>query len=276
MLAGDGRSPGRFPSYRPSLNKTTYLPDPDLLRPASLGFRQLVADLLFFQLVQAVGDPATGQEGGFVYLAEYCDLITELDPRNSPVYLTSSFWLLSRFRFEESTGILTKGWNRFPREWKFPYYLGLNEWLFHRNRNRAIEYFHSAMKIIDDPAIQAEVREGAWADPESAFDWFEEHYQGIGSVRHDTERTAMLSVIRHARFFELVEESFEPALACHREARQADPATLEDLVTAGCWESIPTDPYRGSLYLDASAQELRSTKGRASYWWEKIPRGDPS
>ncbi|MBK7972047.1 MAG: hypothetical protein IPK07_01670 [Deltaproteobacteria bacterium] len=134
--------------YRPVPNDALYLPKPELFRATSLGFRQLAADLLWAKLVQAVGDPSD-RTAGFKYIYEYTDIVTDVDPRYAAPYLISNFWLVGWDRTLEANRLLAKGRHRFPETYKFPYYLGLNHFLWLRDRARRSKCFPASARSCE-------------------------------------------------------------------------------------------------------------------------------
>src|SRR5437867_11369018 len=64
----------------PKLQRFMYLPQGEYLRGAVLGYEQVVADLLWIQAIQAMGERKVTEEAGhWIYLA--LDVITTLDPK---------------------------------------------------------------------------------------------------------------------------------------------------------------------------------------------------
>lgn len=251
--------------YRPRPNDALYLPKPELFRATSLGFRQLAADLLWVKLVQSVGD-MSDRSTGFKYIYEYTDIVTDVDPRYAAPYLISNFWLVGWDRVEQANKLLEKGRQRFPETYKFPYYLGLNHFLWLHDRAKAIEYFSEAAKLRETPESWKKSVGRALDkpdDPEAAFDLFLAFFADAGN---SDERKAMEPLVVHGLFYQLV-TAVNGASQKFVEAHGRSPRDLDELVSAQLLRSVPKDPYGGSLYFDENGM-VRSTV-RPRYWWEK-------
>lgn len=251
--------------YRPRPNDALYLPKPELFRATSLGFRQLAADLLWVKLVQAVGD-VSDRTTGFKYIYEYTDIITDVDPRYAAPYLIGNFWLVGWDRIDDANKLLEKGRQRFPETHKFPYYLGLNHFLWLHDRAKAIEYFSEAAKLRETPDSWKDSVGRALErpdDPEAAFDLFLAFYS---DARSRDEQKAMEPLVVHGFFYQLV-TAVNGASQKFMQAHGRSPRDLDELVGEHLLRSVPRDPYGGSLYFDENGM-IRSTV-RPRYWWEK-------
>lgn len=251
--------------YRPRPNDAVYLPKPELFRATSLGFRQLAADLLWVKLVQSVGD-MTDRTAGFKYIYEYTDIVTDVDPRYAAPYLIGNFWLVGWDRVEQANKLLEKGRQRFPETYKFPYYLGLNHFLWLHDRAKAIEYFSDAAKLHGTPeSWKTSVGRALDKpdDPEAAFELFLAFYT---DATNREEKKAMEPLVVHGLFYQLVTAVNEAARK-FTGAHGRPPSDLDELVSDHLLRSAPKDPYGGSLYFDENGM-VRSTV-RPKYWWDK-------
>ena len=105
---------------KPTLHQITYLPEGKYLRIASLGFRELAADLLWLQVIQVMGQRKLSKDDGhWLYLA--VDRLTALDPKFVRAYEAGSLALCTLVVLpEESNRLLEKGMHHNPQEWKLP------------------------------------------------------------------------------------------------------------------------------------------------------------
>ncbi|MFN7954541.1 MAG: hypothetical protein U0610_22640 [bacterium] len=271
FLAGAATLHGRLLAHdqlhRTLPNDALYLPKPELFRATSFGFHQLAADLLWAKLVQAVGN-WTDRTQGFKYTYQYADIVTDIDPGYAAPYLIANFWLVGWDRIEDANAILEKGHRRFPQSYKFPYYLGLNHFLWLHDRVRAIQYFSEAATLHETPEASRRSMASALErpdDPTAAFDLIMNLYSGAGSRQ---ERQAIEPLVVHGMFFQLATE-VNAASAKYEQTHGHKPTTLEELVEDGSLRSVPRDPYGGTLRLD-EAGLLRSSV-RPNYWWERKP-----
>lgn len=276
-VALHGRLEERYPHFRPGPNDAFYLPRGELLRATTLGFRQLAADLLWIRVVQSVGDLPTRGEG-FKYLREYVDLVTDLDPRYAPAYFIASHWLVSWQQVDEAIGILEKGRERFRDSgiddyYKFPYYIGLDYFLWKRDKSKAVQYLREAAQVRaggrDATDVALERLEGAGADT-SYTDLLAPI---IGEIDDPRERAAIEPLLRHGQLYDMV-SVLNPMVERYRAERGRLPRSLDALVEAGWIRGVPPDPYAAlappgrpsGLYIDAEGK-VRS-RVRPAYWWE--------
>src|SRR5438132_5426221 len=108
----------------PKLQRFMYLPQGEYLRVAVLGYEQVVADLLWIQAIQAMGERKVTEEAGhWIYRA--LDVITTLDPKFVHVHESGGIALVTLVVLvEESNRILEKGIQHNPGVWTLPYLLG--------------------------------------------------------------------------------------------------------------------------------------------------------
>src|SRR5438132_7009067 len=94
-----------------------YLPQGEHLKIAVLGYQHVVADLLWIQVVQAMGEREVTEEAGhWIYRA--VDIITTLDPKFVRVYEVGGIALTTLVvHIDESDRILEKGIQYNPDVW---------------------------------------------------------------------------------------------------------------------------------------------------------------
>ena len=111
---------------KPKLQQLTYLPNGEYLRMASLGYRELAADLLWLQAIQVMGQRnVSEQEGRWLYQA--IDTLTTIDPKFVRAYEAGSHALCTLVVLpKESNQLLEKGIRHNPQEWRLPFLLGSN------------------------------------------------------------------------------------------------------------------------------------------------------
>ena len=278
----------RYPQFRVRPNDAFYLPRGDLLRATSLGFRQLTADLMWLRVVQAVGDFETRDEG-YKFLSEYVELVTDIDERNAPAYFIASHWLTAWGETDEAIAVLEKGRERFRDKglrsyYKFPYYIGLDYFLWKRDRETAIRYLKEAAELashqhLASAAVLGRVTEAATDDRRMSY---QQILSDLGALASSPgERAALEPLMRHGYFYDMVQQ-LEPAVQRYRERFGKWPDDLGALVELGWLTRVPEDPYADivrlgqptGLFVDDEGH-VRS-RARPGYWWEPDdPRWQP-
>ncbi len=116
-------------NVRPKLQQVTLLPSGEFMRIASLGYRELMADVLWLQAIQMMGDRTLTEESGH-RLYYILDRITTIDPKFVRAYEAGSQALCILVVMpEESNRLLEKGMRHNPQEWMLPFLLGINTFL---------------------------------------------------------------------------------------------------------------------------------------------------
>ena len=101
-----------------------YLPKGSYLRVASLGYQNVVADILWIKVVQHLGNHSE-TAAGYLWAYHAVDVLTDLDPKFAYAYLATGTVLgVYSNRIQESIRILQKGMEHNPDVWQLPYVVG--------------------------------------------------------------------------------------------------------------------------------------------------------
>lgn len=109
-----------------------YLPSPKTLSRSSLGFRTLLADLIWVRGLLYVGNHFSRSRGHIEWLPRYVKAITALDPKFYKAYIWGSVLLLynrhnvSRKQTEQSVYFLEQGRKQFPDDFNLPRLLAMS------------------------------------------------------------------------------------------------------------------------------------------------------
>ena len=94
-----------------------YLPKGSYLRVASLGYQNVVADILWIKVVQHLGNRSE-TAAGYLWAYHAVDVLTDLDPKFAYAYLATGTVLgVYSNRIQESIRILQKGMEHNPDVW---------------------------------------------------------------------------------------------------------------------------------------------------------------
>jgi len=239
------------------------LPQAETLKVVSLGYRHVVADLLWLQTVQAMGETTMSEESGrWVYHA--LDVATTLDPKFVLAYQAGAIALCTMVVLpEESNALLEKGMRNNPDEWKLPFMLGINYYFEFHDDHKAARYIAHASRLPGAPEYLATFAARLYAsarEPQAAIDFLAQVY----------ERTTddNLKGILDQRVKELVVERdiqlMEAALARYTQQYNQTAKRIEELVTAGFLRMIPAEPFGGAYLYDRSTQSIRSNMLKTS------------
>lgn len=235
----------------------SYLPKGDYLKVAVVGYRQIVADILWLKAVQNLaGKNQTRQ----AYLAAYhaVDVLTELDPQFVHAYqFTGTILGVWAGLVNESVAILAKGIQHNPTVWELPFFLGYDYYYELHDPATAAQYFRTASMLAGAPAylpnLAARMTVEA-GDPNAALEFLQRVYQGTEDeqLREGlTKRIREVTAERDIRFL-------EHGVQTYRERYGKLPEALEDLAATGVIPEIPQEPFGGRYELVPSDGTVKS------------------
>lgn len=132
---------------RPYLYTNLYLPSGKFIEQTSLGYKELAADMVWFQAVQYYGGYALSQHD-LEYFNGLIDIVTDLDPHFSFPYIFGSVVMSQDMNnFERGVGILKKGMQQNPDDWEYPFEIGFLYYVGARDSDHASRYFELASRL---------------------------------------------------------------------------------------------------------------------------------
>lgn len=257
----------------PQLQRFMYLPQGEHLRVAVLGYHQVAADLLWVQVIQAMGERRVTEEAGR-WIAHALDVITTLDPQFVRAYEAGGIALSTLVPFyAESNRLLEKGVHHNPDVWTLPFQLGFNYYFHFYDDPKAAEYIAKASRLPGAPAFLAGFAARLYVSartPEVAIDFLSQLYAQTTdeNVRLVLERRLKEIVVE--RDLQMLEE----AIRRYREAFRGPPSRLEDLLGPGLLHELPREPFGGRYLYDPQTQTVRSSevKERLKIYEKRMPR----
>jgi tetratricopeptide (TPR) repeat protein len=226
-----------------------YLPSGRMLRVLSLGFDDILADVLYLWSIQYYSNYRI--EDRYLYLETiYRDVITELDPRYIDAYLTGALIMSAEARQPEAAlRLLDRGIARNPSEWILAFDAGFLCYDVLKDYGRAAAYFE---KALASPEVHPQVRRFYAAMRERTGDTRTSLAEWIAiydSADTDYVRTVAWNHV-HDLKVKIDLADLSDAVARFRAERGRLPHLLEDLRRAGILKEIPRDP-EGGTYLYA-------------------------
>jgi len=257
----------------PKLQRFMYLPQGEYLRGAVLGYEQVVADFLWIQAIQAMGERKVTEEAGhWIYRA--LEVITTLDPKFVRVYEAGGIALVTLVVLvEESNRILEKGIQHNPDYWALPWLLGFNYYFELHDDAKAADYIARASRLPGAPDYLAGFATRLYVsarEPQVAIDFLVQMYEQTTdeNVKQILERRLKEVVVE--RDLQLLEE----AISRYRALYKRVPERLEDLVGTGLLRELPREPFGGHYLYDPQTQAVRSSemKERLKVYEKRRPR----
>lgn len=238
-----------------------YLPRAELLRPLSLGYHNVLADVLWFRAINYFGKHYRSDRT-YPWLAHICDLVTDLDPRAEHVYRFAGL-ILPWEAGEVDAGIrmLEKGARAIPESWGLAYYLGFTYFFFKNDVERAAAHLQRAVHL---PGVHPGVAQLATlitteaSGPHAAMAFLRDLEQNAESQQVRSVIQRNMQEAAAAATIDQVDRQIEAFTAAHGRPPQA----LKELVTAGLLREVPRDPLGGHLEIGPDGKAQSSTGKR--------------
>lgn len=231
----------------PQVQRFMFLPKAEVLRVAALGHQGVVADFLWLQAIQVMGERKVSEEAGrWIYRA--LDVVTTLDPKFVRVYEAGGLALCTLVVLpNESNALLEKGIKYNPQVWQLPFYLGINYYFEFGDDEKAGEYVARAARLPGAPeylsGLAARLYVSAKA-PQNAVELLASLYEHAADadVRQVLEQRLKRAIVERDLLM------LEEAIRRYRDRFLNHPGQLEDLVARGILTALPSDPF-GERYL---------------------------
>ena len=242
-------------------DEPVYLPRAEYLRPMSLGWQNVLADILWFRTISYFGEHYRSNRT-YPWLAEMCDLVTDLDPRAEHVYRFAGFILpWEANQADAGIRLLEKGARQFPDSWTFEYFLGFQSYFFKNDYEKALVHLRRAVQL---PGVHPSVAQlvavlsAEQYGPETALAFLAELEREVDSADLREVVRANMEDARMAAGLQRI----NAAVKEYQERTGHLPLTVEALVDAGLLPALPADPYGGTYVVDHLSGTVRSSTGR--------------
>ena len=238
-----------------------YLPKGEYLKLAVLGYRQVVADLIWLQAVQHIGAKRDTQLG-YTWTYHAVDVLTDLDPTFVPPYQATGLFLgVLVGRHEEGVAILKKGIQHNPASWHLPFLAGYISYYERCDAAGAGEFFRMAARVPGSPAYLPQLAARMTVesgDPSAALEFLDRFSRSVADER---VREALFR-----RMKEIVQEQdlrfLEESIRRYRLKYGQWPGKLDDLMLRGIIPQLPVDPLGGQYEIDALTGAVSASSKR--------------
>src|SRR3989304_4569884 len=234
------------------------LPRGEYLKPAVLGYEQLVADIIWLKAIQVIGED-TVTPGGYDWVYHALDVVTTLDPKFAYAYQLGGVTLSVLGKApEKSNFLLIKGMKENPDVWQIPFYIGFNNFFYLNDYGRAAEYMAKASELPGHPAYLPKLAARLYVqagDPDVALEFLTRFYKETKDekVREVLEqRIKEVIVERDARFL-------EEAIKRYKNVYKAYPERLIELVERDIITEVPPEPFEGYYYFNLKDERVHSS-----------------
>jgi len=246
-------------SSKPRSQQMMFLPNGEFLRMASLGYRELAADLLWLQAIQMMGERKLSEEAGH-WLYQVLDRITTLDPKFVRAYEAGSHALCAIVVLPgESNRLLEKGMQHNPQEWKLPFLLGINYYFEFANDEKAAEAMARASRLPGAPESLARLAAKLFVSaksPQEAVEFLAKVYEETS----DENVRTMLEIRLKESIVERDLKILEEAISLYQAHHSRRPERLGDLVGPGLLSELPKEPFGGHYVYEPETGAVRSSE----------------
>lgn len=242
----------------PKIQRFMFLPQAQFLEVASLGYQGVVADFLWIQAIQAMGEKKVTEEAGR-WIYRVLDVVTTLDPKFVHAYEAGGLALCTLVVMpEESNALLEKGIKHNPDVWQLPFYLGINYYFEFGDDAKAAEYVARAARLPSAPPLLIGLAARLYASakaPQNAVELMASLYEQSADVevRQILEQRLKEAIVE--RDLQVLEEGIRR----YRDRFSNLPGQLDDLVVQGVLNTLPQDPFGGGYLYDPSTQVVSSS-----------------
>jgi hypothetical protein len=241
------------------LERLLYLPDAEYLKIASLGYRELIADLLWIQSIQIMGEKKVSESSGR-WLYRALDIITTLDAKFVRAYEAGGLALTTLVVLpEESNQLMLKGMQHNPTEWKLPFLIGINYYYELYDDAKAAEYISQASRLPGAPSSLATLAANLYVSghsPQQAVDLLAALYEKAADESAKKLLEIRLKIVLTERDLYLLEQAIDR----YRRQHGQYPPRLESLVETGFLPALPLEPSGGRYLYDAKTGSVSSSE----------------
>jgi tetratricopeptide (TPR) repeat protein len=234
-----------------------YLPSGQYLKVVSLGFPEILADLIYLWSIQYYGNYDKAER--FSYLEHvYNGVIAELDPHYIDPYLVGALIMETEAgEHEMALRLLEKGMKSNPQEWILPFEAGFICFDALSDYGRAADYFERAMAIPSAPPairrIHAEMFNKMGDKRRSLENWKQIHDAADSEYVRDISWRHV-----HDLAIEVDLETLTAAIESYRSTHGRLPSSLDDLARAGLVAGIQPDPDGRPYVYDPATGSVKS------------------
>ena len=235
-----------------------YLPGAQYLKVASLGYEQLMADLLWLKAIQHLGEKKISG-AGYDWIYKALDTVTSLDPKFAMPYEAGGMALtIDAGKTDLSNKLLKKGVENIPENWHLPFYLGFNYFFFTKDYKAAAMYMEMAATKPGSPPYLPSLASRLYVqaeDPAYALQFLMRMYENTKDEKMRANLLPRINLLKAAVDVKVLQDSLD--LYTRKTGRK--PSGLSDLVSAGVIRGIPEEPNGGYYYIGEDGK-VKSSK----------------
>lgn len=253
-----------LPSTEAALNEpqnreVLLLPRLEVYESFSLGYRNALAELLWFKINNYFGKHFQGSKN-YPWLNHMCQLILKLDSNPTHTFeFCASMLAYEAKDTAAAIAILDEAVKAHPKVWKFWFLRGFFYSYLLKDKEKAAEDYKvvGTLEGVPDGILRVTIERTARTILELIS-----NLEAIYSSTQNTKvREVLLEKIRRARLTRDL-EFLEEAQKKHVEKLGKGAVSLEELLSAGLIPKIPLDPWGGKYFINPNSGEFKSSSSK--------------
>lgn len=254
---------GKFISYismKPAEERLGYLPNKEVMKPASMGHKALIGEWLFFKVLVYFGgatDPDSVSKSRnieYLNMFRFLDASTYIDPYNiDSYYFAEAVFTWEVGAVKEVNYLLERGLKYRTWDHYLPFFLGFNNFYFLKDYKSASKYMEQAAIITGDPLFTGLAARFFYESDETGV--------AISFVKLMIEKTWNQKVKEtlEIRLKALVAlDLLEKGAKNFEHDYHRKPVSIEEMINNRIIDKVPEDPYGGKFFMDEKGK-IRTT-----------------
>ncbi len=229
-------------------------------RILALGYQGLFSDYLFLKTLTFYGERQMLQkplsEDDWHYLVTSLDVVTDLDPYFFDPYIFAEGAMAWEGKIDEANKLLEKGWRYRDFDWRIPYFIGFNYFYFLHDYEKGGYYIMEAAKLPGSPRFLPTLAARLTfygGKSETAI-----HF--LMGMLADTEDPSFRATLKMRLLALEGAAELEKVIQRFKNDHGRFPGDVQELVTSGYIDVLPTDPYGGQWILLSSGRVFSTSK----------------
>ena len=250
----------KYPNF--SYEDLSYLPSDKFLQGATLGYDEILGDLLWIKTLGYFGSHAAIDQN-YTWLAHMLDIVTTLDPLYQPPYEFGGIALAAEAGdVDSSIALLKKGMDHVPsnhpRYYYLPFFLAFDYMYYKEDYLTAAHYLEQAAKFPQSPPYLPGLVAKLYANadsPDVAVAFLQEMIQSTDQQDLKGQLIIRLHQVTHQANLNMLTSAFDT----YYRRFEKYPPSLAAFVSTGIIDHIPVDPRGGTYYISSDSRSVENT-----------------
>tara|TARA_B100000405_G_scaffold257583_1_gene192308 strand:- start:339 stop:1202 length:864 start_codon:yes stop_codon:yes gene_type:complete len=238
------------------------MPSTQASKLISLGYENVVADYYWLRSISHFGDRRMHAHE-YPNLLGLLELVLALDPKfGAGYFFAGSVLNTSGDHLEDAMRILKTGRAERPDNWRIPYILGFNYYMYYQDFEKAAQSFAEAARHPDAPSVLGKLAVKLAAESQTP----EIGIAMIDTILGDIQDETLREVYIERRNLLMLEQellSFQRIIDQYIQRFGQPPSTLKELVQTGLLRQLPqNDPVGGTYYISETGRAATTSEDK--------------